>query len=184
MRRFRGNVGHPSNDELTRCLAAGGTRVAQRAVECFCERSTPRHRPSCIPTDGERFNEGQFLDSCDVVAARESRGDQHADFSVIAPCPSHEIKQFPRRFTHWIRWARPTVALVCDGERGLGASEIFTEKLSILGTQVQTTFSVAEGSSSTEDRNHQGRKRIKRFCNTKWRGGAPCQLPAARLPTR
>ena len=29
--------------------------------------------------------------------------------------------------------------LVCDRERGLGASEIFTEKLSVSGTQVQIT---------------------------------------------
>ena len=28
--------------------------------------------------------------------------------------------------------------LVCNGERGLGASEIFTEKLTVSGTQVQT----------------------------------------------
>ena len=41
-------------------------------------------------------------------------------------------------FKHWIRWAGPPDVLVCDGERGLGASEIFTEKLSVSGTQVQT----------------------------------------------
>ena len=32
----------------------------------------------------------------------------------------------------------PPGVLVCDGERGLGASEVFTEKLSVSGTQVQT----------------------------------------------
>ena len=34
LRRLHVNLGHPTKDDLTRCLAAGGgTRVAQRAVK-------------------------------------------------------------------------------------------------------------------------------------------------------
>ena len=63
------------------------------------KESRPRsHRPSCIPTDGERFNERLFVDLCDVVDVRLVAVDQHTDYTVIAPCPSHE--QLPRRFSN------------------------------------------------------------------------------------
>ena len=103
LRRLHVNLGHPTNDDLTRCLAAGGgTRVAQRAVKCLqsstCEKmSRPcSHRPSRIPTDGERFNERPLVNLSDVVDVRGNRYwwlvavDQHTDCAVIAPCPSHE----------------------------------------------------------------------------------------------
>ena len=80
LRRLHVNLGHPTNDDLTRCLAAGrGSRVAQRAVKCLrcstCERMsrTRSHRPSRIPTDGERFNERLFVDLCDLVDVRGNR---------------------------------------------------------------------------------------------------------------
>ena len=64
--------------------------------------------------------------------------DQHTDFTVTASCPSHESQAVAKKFfKHWIRSARPPDVMVCDGESGLGASEIFTEKLSVSGTQVQ-----------------------------------------------
>ena len=59
---------------------------------------------------------------------------------MIAPCPSHESQAVAKKILkYWIRRAGPPDFLVCDGERGLGALEIFTEKLSVSGTQVQTT---------------------------------------------
>ena len=65
--------------------------------------------------------------------------DQHTDYTVIAPCPSHESQAVAKKILkHWIRWAGPPDVLVCDGERGLGASEIFTEN-SVSGTRAQTT---------------------------------------------
>ena len=80
LRRLHVNLGHPTNDYLTRCLAAGGgSRVAQRAVKClrcstYERTSRPRsHRPSRIPTDGERFNERLFVDLCDLVDVRGNR---------------------------------------------------------------------------------------------------------------
>ena len=108
------NLGHPTNDDLARCLAAGGgTRVAQRAVICMrcsaCDRmGGPRsHRPSRIPTDGERFNERLFVDFCGVVHVRGNRYwwlvavDQHTDFLVTAPCPSHESQAVAKKmFKH------------------------------------------------------------------------------------
>ena len=66
--------------------------------------------------------------------------DQHTDYTVIAPCPSHESQAVAKKiFKHWIRWAGPPDVLVFDEVRGLGASAMFTEKLSVSGTQVQTT---------------------------------------------
>ena len=126
--------------------------MAQRAVKCMrcstCERMSRSrsHRLSRIPTDGERFNETLFVDLCDLVDVLGNRYwwlvavDRHTDYTVIAPCPGHESQAVAKKiFKHWIRWAGPQDVLVCDGERGLGAPEILTEKLSVSGTQVQTT---------------------------------------------
>ena len=86
LRRLHVNLGHPTNDDLTRCLiAGGGTRVSQRAVKCVrcstCEKlSRPRsHRPSRILADGERFDERLFVDLCDVVYWWLVAVDQHTD---------------------------------------------------------------------------------------------------------
>ena len=80
LRRLHVNLGHATNDGLTRCLAArGGTHVAQRTVKGLrcstCERmSRPRsQRPSRLPTDGERFNEELLVDLCDLVDVRGNR---------------------------------------------------------------------------------------------------------------
>ena len=113
LRRLHVNLGHPTNDDLTRCLAVrGGTRVAQRAVKCprcsTCERMsrTHSHRPSRIPTDGERSNGKLFVDLCDMVDVRAHRSwwlvavDQHTDYTVIAPCSSHESQALRRRFSN------------------------------------------------------------------------------------
>ena len=101
--------------------------------------SLPQSQTTSHP-DGERFNERLFVDLCDVVDVRGNRYcwlvavDQHTDYMVIAPCPSHESQAVAKKmFEHWTRWAGPPDVLVCDGERGLGASEIFTDKLSVSG---------------------------------------------------
>ena len=154
--------------------------MAQRAVKCMlcstCERmSRPRsHRPSRIPTDGERFNERPSVDFCDVVGVRENGHewlvavDQHTDYTVMAPHPSHESQAVANKFfKNWTRWAGPPDVLVCDGERGLGASEIFTEKLSVSGTQVQTIAHILHG------------RRVELS-----RGSQPCHLSATKLPAR
>ena len=99
LRRLGVNLGHPTNDDLTRCLAAGGgTRVAEEAVKCMRlsiweKMSRPRsHRPSRTPTDGERFNERLFVDVCDVVDVRGNRYwwlvavGQNTDYTDCPPC--------------------------------------------------------------------------------------------------
>ena len=69
LRRLHGNLAHPTNDRLTRCLAAGGgTQVSQRTVESWrcstCERMsrTRSRRPPRLPTDEGRFNEELLVD--------------------------------------------------------------------------------------------------------------------------
>ena len=88
------------------------------------------------------------MDLCDLVDVRGNRYwwlvavDQHTDCTVIAPCMSQPRKPkavAKKILKHWIRWAGPADILVFDGERGLGTSEVFKEKLSVSGTQVQTT---------------------------------------------
>ena len=100
LRPFSVNLGHPTNEDLTRCLTTGGgTRVALKCMRCSaCERMIePRsHRPSRIPTNGQRFNEKLFVDLRDVVDVCGSRYwwlvavDQHTSCTVIATSPSHE----------------------------------------------------------------------------------------------
>ena len=138
LRRLHVNLGHPTNDDLTRCFAAGGgTRVAQRAVKCMrcstSERmSRPRsHRPSHIPTDGEWI--------CVMWWMRGNRYwwlvavDQHTDYTVIAPCPSHESQAVAQHiFKHWTRCTGPSDVLV-RRRAGPGASESFTGTLSCQG---------------------------------------------------
>ena len=73
--------------------------------------SRPRsHRPSRLPTDGERCNETPFVDLCDVVDVRGKRYwwlvavDQRTDCTAIAPCPSHESQAVVKKmFKHWTR---------------------------------------------------------------------------------
>ena len=79
------------------------------------------------------------MDSCDVVDVRGYRYwwfvavDQHTDCSDrIMSQPREAVAK--NIFKHWMRWAGPLDVLVCDGERGLGASELFTEKLPVSGT--------------------------------------------------
>ena len=63
--------------------------------------------------------------------------DQHTDFTVITPCASHESHADAyKMFKHWIRSTSLPDVLVCDDERGLGASEVFTDKLSVVHAHV------------------------------------------------
>ena len=109
-RRLHVNLGHPTNDDLTTCLAAGGgTRVAQRAVKSMkcstCARMsrTRSHRSSRVPTDGERFSERLFVDLVETDPYRWLvAADQHTDYTVIAP--QAVAKQI---YKHWTRWAGP-----------------------------------------------------------------------------
>ena len=161
-------------DEVPRCKRrhSRGPKGSEMCAVSTCERmGRPRsHRPSRIPTDGARSDERLFVVLCDVVDVRGNRCwwlvavDQHTDFSVIAPCPSHESQAVAKHiFKHWTRWAGPLGVLVCDGERGLGATEIFKKKkkektlcVRDSGANHSSLFSVAEGSSRAKDRNYQG----------------------------
>ena len=107
LRRLHVNLGHPTNDDLTRCLAAGGgTRVAQRAVKCLrCSRCRPQtiSHPDRRSTLYDRL----FVASCDLVDVRGNRYwwpvavDQHTDHTVIALCPSHESQAVAKKiFKH------------------------------------------------------------------------------------
>ena len=99
------------------------------------------------------------MDLCDVVDVLGNKYwwlvavDQHTDCTVIAPCPSHESQAVAKKiFKHRTRWAGPPDA--CDGERGLRALVILTEKRDS-GANHSSLFSVAEGSSRAKDRHHQ-----------------------------
>ena len=89
----------------------------RQAVKCLrcstCEKKSRSRsdRPSRTPTGGERFNDRLFMDLCDVRGNRYwwlVAVGQHTDYTVIAPCPSHESQAVATKiFKHWIRWAGP-----------------------------------------------------------------------------
>ena len=84
------------------------------------------------------------------------------------------VKRLPIKFLNiGFRGAGPPDVLVCDGERGLGASEIFTEKtISVrdLGANNSCVLSVAEALSRTENRHDQGSGGKKRHVSSQLRG--------------
>ena len=101
-----------------------------------CERMSRSrsHRPSRIPTDGERFNEELLVDLCDLVDVRGNRYwwfvavDQHTDCTVIAPCASHESQAFVKKiFKHWTPWAGPRTYW-CVTESGVWEPLRFSQK--------------------------------------------------------
>ena len=86
--------------------------------------------------------------------------DQHTDFSVIAPCPSHESQAVAKKYFQ-------TLDSVCrtlrhDGVRrraGPGSLRDFYRKtlgVRDSGANHSSFFSVAEGSSRAKGRRHQG----------------------------
>ena len=88
---------------------------------------------------------GLFVDLCDVVDVRGNSYwwlvalDQHTDFTVIAPCPSHESHAVAKKiFEHWIRWALQAscCALASAAWELLKFSRT---NFSVSGTQVQST---------------------------------------------
>ena len=98
-----------------------------------------------IPTDGERFKERLFVALCDLVDVRGKRYwwlvavDQQTDYTVIVPCPSHKGQAVAKKiFEHWIRWGGPMswCAMVSAAWELVKFSRT---KLSVSGTQVQTT---------------------------------------------
>ena len=145
LRRLHVNLGHPTTDDLTRCsVAGGGTRVVQRAAKgmrcATCARmSRPRsHRPSRIPTDGERFNERLFVVLCDVVDVRGNRYwwlvavDQHH-------VPATRVKRLPRTFSNIGFGGQDTRTCWCATESEAWELLKISLKNSVSGTQVQTT---------------------------------------------
>ena len=87
--------------------------------------------------------------------------DQHTDYTVIAPCPSHESQAVAKKyFSNTGLGVQETLTYWCATENGAWeVSEFFTETLSVSGTQAQTTAAYSpwqKGSSRGKDRHHQG----------------------------
>ena len=100
--------------------------MAERAVKCFLRKDEYTAQPLAIscPEEGECFKERLFVDLCDVADVHGNRDwwhvavDQHTDYTVIAPCPSHESQAVVKKiFKHWTRWSGPPDALVWEPQR-------------------------------------------------------------------
>ena len=106
------------------------------------------------------------LSQPDVVDVRGNRHwwfvavDQHTDFSVIAPCPSHESQAVAKNiFKHWTRCAGPSDMIGVRRRAGPGSlRDLYRKTLGVRdsGANHSSFFSVAEGSSRAKGRRHQG----------------------------
>ena len=65
--------------------------------------------------------------------------DQHTDYTVIAPCPSHEGQAVARRFSNTGLGGQDLLTCWCATESDSWELLRFSRKLSVSGTQVQTT---------------------------------------------
>ena len=142
----------------------------QWAVKCLrcstCERlrRPSSHRPSSIPTDGERFNDELFVDVCDLV---DVRGNRYGWLVAV----DH----------HWIRWAYLQGSLEGAEER----AELFLIRMfvkcvlswydhvvqtdgNVCGTQVQTTAAYSLWQKVRVEQSSR-KRRTKRVCNIEWR---------------
>ena len=131
---------------------------AVKCLRCSTWKSMRRpssHRPSSIPTDGERFNDELFVDVCDLVYVRENR------YGWLVAVDQH-----------WIRWAYLQGSLEGAEER----AELFPMRMLVkcvlswyvCGTQVQTTAAYSLWQKVRVEQSSR-KRRTKRVCNIEWR---------------
>ena len=134
--------GHPTTDNLARCLNAAwwnssttdSCHVSPLFDVCMDDVGSRvrllRESPQTEKTSFEKCSS-----ICATSRAYTEHGHwllvilvQHTDFSVIATCPSHDSQAVAKKILqHWIRWAGPSgVLLVCRCERGLTSAEAFS----------------------------------------------------------
>ena len=152
LRKMHCNSGHPTNEDMRRCLkVSGASQLAQdiaKKLRCStCARmSRPATiRPSRIPSVGTQFNEMVYVDLF-VISDAKGRTfwfmlviDQFTDFCAVQSVKSHKSEHsFKCLDRCWCSWAGPPDVIVADGERGFG-SESMSTWLTLADTQLKPT---------------------------------------------
>jgi transposase InsO family protein len=148
--RMHKNLGHPSNDRLSRALQTSGARpeVVQAALEIRCAicaaNAPPKHsRPASLKPMLD-FNHKIYMDG---ITWTNQHGKTFHLYHVLDAGTNYHIAIGPPSKTkdavqmisqHWISWAGPPQELVVDSGTELQSHEFssFTQRF---GIKCQTT---------------------------------------------
>ena len=142
------NLGHPSNDRLSRALQVAGYRPeivhASQELECStCSaRSPPKHQRPAILKPIREFNSRIYVDG---IKWTNSQGqsfhfyhiiDAGSNFHVAITSPSRETEHVIQLLTrHWISWAGPPNEIMVDSGTELNSEQFaaFLQRFNIKG---------------------------------------------------
>ena len=139
IRRMRQNLGHPTNTDLIRTVAAQGGRPevlagirALRCAACLRCQAPSRPRPARMPRFGG-FNEKVGMD---VFFVRDSQGksyhmlsilDLSILFHVVVRMQSREPQYVFQLFVgRWLSWAGPMATLLLDQDGSFQGTFIYS----------------------------------------------------------
>ena len=153
LRKLHVNLGHPSNNHLTRILKHGGaSEEAIRLSRDFqCEQCIARSPPKVpLPAQSRRVTEFNELVGIDVKYLPGWNQNQMipclniidyaSSLQVVVPLYRRETAEVIRKvfMERWVSWAGPPSELVCDPAKP-NIAEAFTNPLESLGTVVKIT---------------------------------------------
>ena len=158
------NLGHPSNDRLSRALQTAGYRpdVSQAALELKCQVcakcSPPKHqRPATLKTMLD-FNHRIYIDG---VNWTNSQGkslqfyhivDAGSNFHVAIATPAKTTQDILNIISqHWMSWAGPPTELQVDSGTELNSEE-FAAFLQRFGIKGSTTCPMAHWQNGKVER--------------------------------
>ena len=143
------NLGHPSNERLSRALQVNGSRpeVVQAALEIKCAacaaHAQPKHaRPASLKSMLD-FNHKVYLDG---ISWTNNRGksfhffhmlDAGTNYHVAVASPAKTSQDLIRVLNqHWLSWAGPPTEMVVDSGTEMNSQEFaeFTQRFNIRST--------------------------------------------------
>ena len=165
--RLHKNLGHPSNDRLSRALQINGSRpeIVQAALEIKCPvcaaNAPPKHsRPAHLKTLMD-FNHKMYLDGV-TWTNRQGKSfhfyhmlDAGSNYHVAITAPSKTTTDLINIINqHWISWAGPPTELTIDSGTEMN-SETFEEFTQRFGIKCQTTCPEAHWQNGKIERHGQ-----------------------------
>ena len=153
LKKLHVNLGHPSNNHLTRILKHGGAsdEAIRLSRDFQCEQCIARSPPKTpLPTQTRRVTEFNELVGIDVkylpgwnvnqMIPCLNIIDYASSLQVVVPLYRRETAEVIRKvfMERWVSWAGPPSELVCDPAKP-NIAEAFTNPLESLGTIVKIT---------------------------------------------
>lgn len=153
LRKLHVNLGHPSNNHLTRILKHGGAseEAIRLSREFKCEQCLARSPPKVpLPAQSRRVTEFNELVGIDVKYLPGWNQNQMipclniidyaSSLQIVVPLYRRETSEVIRKvmMERWVSWAGPPSELVCDPAKP-NIAEAFTNPLESLGTAIKVT---------------------------------------------